>query len=157
MRKSLRTLIVHCRVNLKSGDSLGSFSSLRVLYILSADSDRLVASLSKLKHLRYLHLEDTDVSRLPEDIHKMKFLMHIDLFNCKKLGHLPRIITKLVHLTSLALLEGTNISFMPKGFGDLSNLRSLQGFPVYVDDMDAGSSGSSWCSLHELAPGAGPM
>jgi len=41
---------------------------------------------------------------------------------------------------------------MPKGFGGLSNLRLLQGFPVYVDDMDAGSSGSSWCSLHELAP-----
>jgi len=121
---------------------------------LSADSDRLVASLSKLRHLRYLHLEDTDVSRLPEDIHKMKFLMHIDLFNCKKLGHLPRSITKLVHLTSLALLEGTNISFVPKGFGDLSNLRSLQGFPVHVDNMDAGGGGgsSSWCSLQELAP-----
>ena len=55
MRKSLRTLIVHCRVNLKSGDSLGSFSSLRVLYIWSANNlDRLVDSLSKLKHLRYL-------------------------------------------------------------------------------------------------------
>ena len=101
---------------MKSGDSLGSFSSLRVLYINFAVSDRLVAFLSKLKHLRYLHLEDTDVSRLPEDIHKMKFLLHIDLPNCKKLGHLPSSITKLVHLTSLAL-EGTNISAVPKGFG----------------------------------------
>jgi hypothetical protein len=109
----------------------------------------LLASLSKLKHLRYLHLEDTDVSRLPEDIHKMKFLLHIYLFNCKKLGHLPSSITKLVHLTSLAL-NGTSISAVPKGFGGLSNLTLLNGFPVHMDDMDAGSS--SWCSLQELAP-----
>ena len=112
----------------------------------------MVAFLSKLKHLRYLHLEDTDVSRLPEDIHKMKFLLHIKLLNCKKLGHLPSSITKLVHLTSL-VLEGTNISAVPKGFSGLSNLRSLVGFHVHVDDMDAGSSSSnSWCSLQELAP-----
>ena len=149
-QKSLRTLIISCRVNLKSGDSLGSFSSLRVLYIWSANNlDRLVDSLSKLKHLRYLHLEDTDVSRLPEDIDKMKFLLHIDLPNCKKLGHLPSSITKLVHLTSLAL-KGTNISAVPKGFGGLSNLRLLHGFPVHVDDKDAGNN--SWCSLQELAP-----
>ncbi|KAG2563230.1 hypothetical protein PVAP13_8KG325502 [Panicum virgatum] len=148
-RKSLRTLIIDCRLNLKSGDMLGSFPSLRVLCISSLDSDRLVASLSKLKHLRYLHLKDTDVSRLPEDIHKMKFLLHMDLLNCKKLGHLPSSITKLVHLTCLAL-DGTNISAVPKGFGGLSNLTLLQGFPIHVDDMDAGSS--SWCSLQELAP-----
>jgi len=148
-QKSLRTLIISCRVNLTSGDSLGSFSSLRVLYILSANNlDRLVDSLSKLKHLRYLYLDDTDVSRLPVDIHKMKFLLHMYLLNCKKLGHLPSSITKLVHLTCLAL-DGTNISAVPKGFGGLSNLRLLHGFPVHVDDMDAGSSN---CNLQELAP-----
>jgi len=147
-QKSLRTLIISCRVNLKSGDSLGSFSSLRVLHINFAVSDRLVAFLSKLKHLRYLHLEDTDVSRLPEDIHKMKFLLHIYLRDCKKLGNLPSSITKLVHLTSL-VLNGTTISAVPKGFGGLSNLRLLYGFPVHVDDMDAGSSN---CNLQELAP-----
>jgi len=141
-RKSLRTLIIVCRLNLKSGDTLGSFSSLRVLCIRSLESDRLVASLSKLKHLRYLHLENTDVSRLPEDIHKMKFLLHMYLPNCQKLGHLPSSITKLVHLTSL-VLEETNISVVPKGFGGLSNLRLLHGFPVHVDDMDAGSSSSN--------------
>jgi len=111
--------------------------------------DRLVDSLSKLKHLRYLYLKDTDVSRLPEDIHKMKFLLHMCLPDCKKLGHLPSSITKLVHLTSLALND-TNISAVPKGFGGLSNLTSLHGFPVHVDDKDAGNN--SWCSLQELAP-----
>ncbi|RLM58885.1 hypothetical protein C2845_PM18G12870 [Panicum miliaceum] len=156
-RKSLRTLIINSKVKFKFGDSLGrSFSSLRVLYISwSADSDRLVASLSKLKHLRYLHLKETDVSRIPEDVHRMKLLLRIVLVNCEKLGHLPSSITKLAHLRTLALADGTNINVVPRGFGGLSNLRSLYGFPVvHVDDMDAGtgSSSSIWCSLQELAP-----
>jgi hypothetical protein len=46
-------------------------------------------------------------------------------------------------------IEGSNGSAVPKGFGELTNLRLLYGFPIHVD-MDA--SGSSWCSLQELAP-----
>ncbi|XP_066338633.1 putative disease resistance RPP13-like protein 1 [Miscanthus floridulus] len=145
--ESLRTLIVNSRVNFHPGDSVGSFSGLRVLYILSADCDTLVPSLSMLKHLRYLHLEDTDISRLPDDIHKMKFLLYISLGHCKRLCHLPGSIIKLVHLRSLDI-QGSNVSVIPKGFGELTNLRSLYGFPVYVD-MDASNS---WCSLQELEP-----
>ena len=147
-RESLRTLIINSRVNFHlPGDSLSSFSSLRVLYIWSANSDTLVPSLSKLKHLRYLHLEDTDISRLPDDIHKMKFLLYIHLLGCKKLGHLPSKIIKLVHLRSLDT-GSSNIGAVPKGFGGLTDLRSLYGFPVHVD-MDASNS---WCSLQELEP-----
>ncbi|XP_066342327.1 putative disease resistance RPP13-like protein 1 [Miscanthus floridulus] len=148
-RESLRTLIINSRVNFHlPGDSLSSFSSLRVLYIWSANSDTLVPSLSKLKHLRYLHLEHTDISRLPDDIHEMKFLLYIYLLGCKKLGHLPSKIIKLVHLRSLDT-SSSNIGAVPKGFGGLTNLRLLYGFPVQMD-MDA--SGSCWCSLQELAP-----
>ncbi|CAM0149575.1 unnamed protein product [Urochloa decumbens] len=152
-QKALRTLIINSRINYQSGGSLESFSSLRVLYIWSADSDGLVASLPKLKHLRYLHLENTNVSRLPDDIQQMKFLQHIDLLRCKKLGHLPSSIIKLVHLRSLDI-TGSDVSVVPKGFGGLTNLRMLEGFPVHVDDTDhVGSSSSSrWCSLQELAP-----
>jgi hypothetical protein len=146
--ESLRTLIIGSRVNFHPGHTLGSFLSLRVLSIRSADSDTLVPSLSKLKHLRYLHLEDTDISRLPDDIHKMKFLSYISLKgNCKKLCYLPSSILKLVHIRYLCL-EGSNVSVVPKGFGELTNLRRLYGFPVHVD-MDANSS---WCNLQELAP-----
>ncbi|CAD6255583.1 unnamed protein product [Miscanthus lutarioriparius] len=145
-RESLRTLIINSRVNFHlPGDSLSSFSSLRVLYICSANSDTLVPFLSKLKHLRYLHLEDTDISRLPDDIHKMKFLLYIYLLGCKKMGYLPSKIIKLVHLRSLDTTS-SNISAAPKGFGELTNLRSLFSFPVHVD-MDASNS---WCSLQEL-------
>ncbi|CAD6255484.1 unnamed protein product [Miscanthus lutarioriparius] len=145
--KSLRTLIVNSRVNFHPGDSVGSFSGLRVLYIMSADSDTLVPSLSMLKLLRYLHLEDTDISRLPDDIQKMKFLLYISLGNCKRLCYLPSSIIKLVHLRSLNI-DGSNVSIIPKGFSELTNLRSLSGFPVHMD-MDPSSS---WCSLQELEP-----
>ncbi|CAD6255487.1 unnamed protein product [Miscanthus lutarioriparius] len=145
--KSLRTLIVNSRVKFHPGDSVGSFSGLRVLYILSADSDTLVPSLSMLKHLRYLRLEDTDISRLPDDIHKMKFLLYISLGHCKRLCYLPSSIIKLVHLRSLNI-DGSNVSIIPKGFSELTNLRSLSGFPVHMD-MDPSSS---WCSLQELEP-----
>ncbi|CAD6255500.1 unnamed protein product [Miscanthus lutarioriparius] len=147
-RESLRTLIINSRVNFYlPGDSLSSFSSLRVLYIWSANSDTLVPSLSMLKHLRYLHLEKTDISRLPDDIQKMKFLLYISLRYCKKLCYLPGSIIKLVHLRSLNI-RGSNVSVIPKGFSELTNLRSLYGFPVHVD-MDASNS---WCSLQDLEP-----
>jgi hypothetical protein len=142
--KSLRTLIIGSRVNFHPGDTLGSFLSLRVLSIRSSDSDTLVPSLTKLKHLRYLHLENTLIYLGCQ----MTFLLHISLYgNCEKLCHLPGSIIKLVHLRFLNS-DGTNVSVVPKGFGELTNLRSLGGFPVHVD-MDASSS---WCSLQELEP-----
>ncbi|CAL4979371.1 unnamed protein product [Urochloa decumbens] len=150
-QKSLRTLIIRSSIKFQPGDTLRSFSSLQVLFIRSAGCDTLVGSLSTLKHLRYLHLEDTDVSRLLDDIHNMKFLQYIHLLDCEKLHHLPRSIVKFVHLRSLDI-SGSNVSAMPKGFGGLTNLRSLFGFPVYVDDVVVDHEGSSsWCSLQELA------
>ncbi|CAN6293268.1 unnamed protein product [Urochloa humidicola] len=142
---SLRTLILTSRINMKPGDSLSSFPTLRVLYIWRADFDTLVDSVCELKHLRYLHLEETDVSRLPDDIDKMKFLRYIALLRCDKLCHLPNNIVKLVHLRSLDL-RGSKVSAVPRGFGGLTSLRALYGFPVHAD-MDGG-----WCSLEELAP-----
>ncbi|WVZ48866.1 hypothetical protein U9M48_000263 [Paspalum notatum var. saurae] len=150
-QESLRTLIITSGVNFKPIDSFGHFSSLRVLSIqYAADSaDRLVFSLSKLKHLRYLRLVGTDISRLPDDIHKMKFIQYIVLIHCEKLRHLPLSIVKLMHLRSLDITGSINISTVPKGFGGLTNLRSLFGFPVHVDMDDAGNA---WCNLQELAP-----
>jgi hypothetical protein len=94
----------------------------------------------------------TNVSRLPDSIHKLKFLQFIMLLNCKKLASLPSGIVKLVHLTYLDI-SGSNVSTIPKGFFGLTNLRSLYGFPIHVDDIDHSSgTTSSWCSLQELAP-----
>jgi Leucine-rich repeat (LRR) protein len=144
---SLRVLIINCKINFKTGDSLSSFSSLRVLHIVRlSESDSLVRSLCQLKHLRYLYLYDSDISRLPDDIDRMKFLQYIGIVNCKRFVQLPDNIIKLRQLRSLDLV-GSSVDVVPRGFGSLTNLRSLFGFPVHTDDKDQG-----WCSLEELAP-----
>ncbi|KAL6908010.1 hypothetical protein ACP4OV_002180 [Aristida adscensionis] len=140
--KSLRTLILHSRINLKPHDSLSSFSSLRVLRIKYADCDRFIESLCQLKHLRYLQQEETNISKLPDDIHRLKFLQHMVLNRCSNLDHLPSSITKLVHLRTLIIKYYINL--VPKGLGGLTNLRMLKGFPVHMD-MDG-----DWCSLEEI-------
>ncbi|RLN41232.1 putative disease resistance protein RGA3 [Panicum miliaceum] len=143
----LRVLIINRTVNFKPGDSLSSFSSLRVLHIVRlAGSNELVRSLCQLKHLRYLYLYDSDISSLPDDIHRMKFLQHIGIVNCERFVQLPVNIIKLTQLRSLDLV-GSSVDVVPRGFGRLTNLRSLFGFPVHRD-----GEGQGWCSLEELAP-----
>ena len=108
-----------------------------------AEFDRFVESLSKLRHLRFLYLEDTDISKLPDDIDKLKFLEFIHLQDCDNLtSQIPRSILTLEHLRYLWII-GTQFD-VPKGFGQLINLRSLSRFPVQID--------GDWCSLQELGP-----
>ncbi|WVZ48868.1 hypothetical protein U9M48_000264 [Paspalum notatum var. saurae] len=145
----LRTLIINCKINFELNESLISFSRLRVLYIVGGDCDKLVGSLSHLRHLRYLRLQRTNISRLPENIHTLKFLQHIVLRDDKNLENLPVAITKLANLRTLSLSDSnTNVVMIPKGFGRLTNLRSLYGFPVHMaTDKDGG-----WCTLEEIGP-----
>ncbi|XP_037471775.1 putative disease resistance protein RGA3 [Triticum dicoccoides] len=136
----VRTLFfVDCKI--KPGGSLANFASIRVLDISSEESDWLVDTLCNLKHLRYLSFSGTDISRLPDDIHKMRFLQHIQLTNCTKLDKLPDSITKLAFLRCLDL-RWSRVEVIPRGFGGLTGLRSLLGFPVKMD--------GEWCSLEEL-------
>jgi len=93
-QEMLRTLIIKCKINLKPGDSLTSFSRLRVLSIKGGDCDMLVGSLCQLRHLRYLCLENTNITRLPDEIHTMKFLQHIVIQGSRSLENLPRTIMK---------------------------------------------------------------
>ncbi|CAM0153078.1 unnamed protein product [Urochloa decumbens] len=150
MQKSVRTLIINHGIYVKPNDSLCSLSSLRVLLIRgNADCDRLIDSLCQWKHLRYLHLENTDISRLPQEISRIKFLQHIVLRGSSNLESVPRSIIELVHLRTLDLdnLNVKNIH-IPKGFGGLTNLSQLFGFPVHMDmDKDG-----AWCSLEEIGP-----
>ncbi|OEL37271.1 putative disease resistance protein RGA4 [Dichanthelium oligosanthes] len=138
-QETLRTLLIRC--DIKPGGSLANFTSLRVLDISSDKSDWLVDTLCQLRHLRYLSFSNTNISRLPGDIHKLWFLQHIQLDNCTKLDKLPDSIIKLVCLRYLSL-TGSKVDIIPRGFGGLTNLRSLYGFPVNVVE--------DWCTLEEL-------
>ncbi|XP_066339342.1 disease resistance protein RGA2-like [Miscanthus floridulus] len=140
---SLRTLILVGETKINPGDSLSSFPCLRTLHIEDGNFDALSESLVQLKHLRYLCLVGTDTSRLPEKIAKMKFLQCIDLSRCKSLMKLPVGIGKLQQLTYLSL-GASGIKNIPRGFGGLTNLRKLWGFPAHVE--------GDWCSLEELGP-----
>ncbi|WVZ48876.1 hypothetical protein U9M48_000271 [Paspalum notatum var. saurae] len=145
----LRTLIIDCKINFELNDSIISFSRLRVLCIVGGDCDKLVASLCRLRHLRYLLLQRTNISRLPENIHTLKFLQRIVLQDDKNLENLPVAITKLANLRSLSLIDSnTNVVMIPKGFGRLTNLRSLYGFPVHM----ATDKDGDWCSLEDIGP-----
>ncbi|CAO2142247.1 unnamed protein product [Urochloa humidicola] len=150
MQKSVRTLFINQRIYIKPSDSLCSSPSLRVLLIRGGEGcNRLIESLRQWRHLRYLHLENTDISRLPPEIYRIKFLQHIVLRGSRNLDNLPRGIIELEYLRSLDLdsLNHKNIH-IPKGFGRLTNLRSLCGFPVHMDmDKDG-----AWCSLEEIGP-----
>ncbi|CAM0955726.1 unnamed protein product [Alopecurus aequalis] len=139
--ESLRTLVIACNFKPGGGLLLASFASLRALDISFADCDWLVDYLCQLRHLRYLSFTATDISRLPHDIHTMKFLEHIGLFNCTKLNTLPDSITKLGRLRYISL-DGSNVDVVPKGFGGLTNLRSVYGFPAKMV--------GEWCTLEEL-------
>jgi len=140
---SLRTLISVRHIKINPGDTLAYFSSLRSLHIQSIEFDALAKSLCELRHLRYLSIQYTKASSLPENIGKMKLLQHISLAGCENLAKLPRSISKLQQLRYLNL-NGTSINMIPRGFGGLTNLRKLYGFPTHID--------GDWCSLEELGP-----
>ncbi|TVU23303.1 hypothetical protein EJB05_25659, partial [Eragrostis curvula] len=144
-QQSLRTLLINCKINVKLGDSLTSFPSLRVLYIEHADCDTLVDSLCQLRHLRYLGFRETNISKLPEDLHRLKFLQHLMLNDCTSVEKLPSSIIKLAHLRKLNVRGSCDV-LIPRGFGELTNLRSLLGFPVHVE------TNGGWCSLEEIGP-----
>ncbi|KAJ1256755.1 hypothetical protein BS78_K312400 [Paspalum vaginatum] len=147
--QSLRTLIINCKISFSPNDSLTGFSRLRVLSLKGTRyCDRLVGSLCELRHLRYLSLEETHISRLPHDIHRMKFLQHVLLRQCWNLESLPGTITKLVNLRTLVVHAPNRNVVIPRGFGQLTNLRTLLAFPVHVE---MGGDGS-WCSLEEIGP-----
>jgi Leucine-rich repeat (LRR) protein len=97
-QKSLRTLLVVGDIQIKPGDSLVNFSSLRMLHLNSTNCEAFVESLCQLKHLRYLGMEDCGISFLPENIGKMKFLQFISFASNERLVKLPCSILELGQL-----------------------------------------------------------
>ncbi|KAL6619370.1 hypothetical protein ACP70R_034509 [Stipagrostis hirtigluma subsp. patula] len=151
-QKSLRTLIVDgSSITFKAHLPLSCFSSLRTLVIIGVKFDAVVDSLCLLKHLRYLKLVSTDISRLPEAIGNMKFLEFIIIEKCEKTVQVPGSIIKLGQLRGFDLLD-TKVSGIPRGFGGLTKLTSLTGFPAHTATVGASPKDENWSSLIELGP-----
>ena len=67
---------------------------------------------------------------------------------CPQLDHFPSCITQLLHLRTLSMYGSHDNVLIPKGFGQLKNLRTLYGFRVHLDK----NGGTGWCSLEEIGP-----
>ncbi|XP_066342285.1 putative disease resistance protein RGA4 [Miscanthus floridulus] len=128
--------------------SFAEFMSKEESLVVQDQQDDGVSKISHLRHLRYLHLRYTNISRLPGDIHRMKFLQHIVVQKCPQLDDLPSCITQLLHLRTLSMYGSHDNVLIPKGFGQLKNLRTLYGFRVHLDK----NGGTGWCSLEEIGP-----
>ncbi|XP_066342310.1 putative disease resistance protein RGA4 [Miscanthus floridulus] len=57
-------------------------------------------------------------------------------------------ISHLLHLRTLSMYGSHDNVLIPKGFGQLKNLRTLYGFRVHLDK----NGGTGWCSLEEIGP-----
>lgn len=93
---------------------------------------------------KVLFLCKTNISKLPDDIHRFKLLQHIVLKNCTCLEKLPGSIIELVHLRTFIKGLHVNDVVIPKGFGRVTNLRTLYGFRYTWTKIESGVVWMSW-------------
>jgi NB-ARC domain/Rx N-terminal domain len=108
--------------------------NLRVLCINEKGLKSIPDSIGDLIHLRELDLDYSSISNLPESIGSLTNLLFLKLAFCKLLNVLPTSLTRLCNLRHLKV-EGTPLTFFPKGLGRLEKLTEIWGFQV-VDDGD---------------------
>ncbi|KAH6815999.1 hypothetical protein C2S51_020819 [Perilla frutescens var. frutescens] len=80
---------------------------------------------NQMPALRFLDLSDTRIKAFPSSLFKLTNLQVLLLQNCVCLDSLPAEIRNLRNLEVLDLL-GTDLSDLPKGIGELTQLRHLQ-------------------------------
>ncbi|KAL9240046.1 hypothetical protein vseg_014308 [Gypsophila vaccaria] len=112
--------------------------SMEALDLSGSHITELPSSIGNLRQLRYLNLSFTLIESLPETIGRLKELQTLNLVGCKQLYALPKAFKKLVNLRHLCFDVLGQLSFMPKGIGCLTQLRTLTAF--IVDD----------CNIREL-------
>ncbi|MQL88236.1 hypothetical protein Taro_020787 [Colocasia esculenta] len=101
--------------------------NLRVLSVRDASIDHLPRAIGYLKHLRYLNLEDNEIRVLPDSIGELYHLQTL-LLSRNKLQALPTSIANLANLRCLEVKGNMDMDQMPRGFGRLASLRSLDRF-----------------------------
>lgn len=114
---------------------------LQALQLSRSHITELPSSITYLTQLRYLDVSYTLIARLPESIGSLHKLQTLKLAGCKELFELPKGFTKLISLRYLDFDILGQLRWMPKGFGALTELRTLSAFKV--DNSDG-------CNIKEL-------
>jgi len=114
--------------------------------------DRLqnLGSIGKLKHLRYLALSESQrMEKLLDSITRLQNLQTLKLSYCRSLKELPRDIKKLANLRHIEI-NGSGLTYMPVGMGQLTNLQTLSTFLVHSGSHSRHSDSSGLQELHGL-------
>ncbi|XP_059645018.1 putative disease resistance protein RGA3 [Cornus florida] len=106
-----------------------TFKRLRVLDMSSSGMHTVPSGISELRHLRYLDLSFNYLSCLPNSITKLQNLQTLKL-TYSNFKELPRDARNLVSLRHLDLDNCNDLTDMPRGFGQLTSLRTLTRFIV---------------------------
>ncbi|KAH7677478.1 P-loop containing nucleoside triphosphate hydrolase protein [Dioscorea alata] len=124
-------------------DVFASLKCLRALDLSYTDIKALPDSIVGLKLLRYLSLRNTKIQKLPESVCKLYKLQTLDLDYCRRLKELPRGIGNLLNLRHVDLpTMDSSFICIPSGIASLTGLQELAAFNVGAD--------SSHCSIGEL-------
>jgi Leucine-rich repeat (LRR) protein len=122
-----------------------SFKFLRMLDLSDRNLDSVPSSIGKLKHLRHLDLSrNGKMKKLSDSITSLHNLQTLGLSYCSSLQELPSDIKKLVNLRHLEI-DGCQLTYMPRGLGQLNNLWMLTDFVVH-----SGSHSRHCADLREL-------
>jgi leucine-rich repeat protein SHOC2 len=104
-------------------ESIGSLSSLNLLYLSHNQLTSLPESIGNLSNLTWLKLGKNKLTSLPESIGSLSNLTNLYLEN-NQLTRLPESIGNLSNLTELDL-TGNQLTSLPESIGKLSNLTEL--------------------------------
>ncbi|XP_042484173.1 putative disease resistance RPP13-like protein 1 [Macadamia integrifolia] len=133
MNKSLRTIV---DVDLPYGRDVQVLTTmklqfLRVLRLRKCCNHELPESIGKLRHLRLLDLLGSNFVRLPDSITTLYNLQTMVLIGCWSLKELPKGMGNLVNLRHLFLpiwsIDDDSYN-IPLGVGNLTNLQTLSTF-----------------------------
>ncbi|KAG9146920.1 hypothetical protein Leryth_021558 [Lithospermum erythrorhizon] len=130
----LKTLILRGNFEYLPGDMFLGLGELRALDVRGTNLHYLPYSFKKLELLRYLDVSKTPIMSLSELCHVTK-LETLRLRGCSEFSHqLPEDLSKLINLRHLKFGNWNKLSSLPKGFGNLTKLLSLETFPVGKED-----------------------
>ncbi|XP_026424767.1 putative disease resistance RPP13-like protein 1 [Papaver somniferum] len=124
--KNLRYLDISCTDVKELPDSVTSLGNLRRLDLNHCISlTAFPSSVTGLQYLRFLDMSFTPIEELPSFISRLHNLQTLDLTNCSRLRALPEYVTSLKHLRIFNFSDCPLVKTLPKNFGALTQLRSL--------------------------------